>query len=266
MTSKRKVAKLRKMEVLKVIKKIKQYKLPFDYQYGGGYFVFSFDVDEFNLHITFRQLPMMKFGIWKTKSYGDKNWYFFAECFPYIDKFKPSYSNFSWDNLESMMEWVIKCIKEPKFYISELESKYCKESEYHPHNFQDILKDHADDLYRESHNGFDQDEYQDNIKRFNELVKLIDTKKMDFFWRKSDGFYNLYDVYYYLDKSVSDEEIKEFEDRLWKCRCSSFQWRPLPLHFFKHKNQYRWKIHPGNKCLYFNQKKHYKEFNHPDKS
>lgn len=259
MTSKRKVAKLRKMEVMKVIKKIKQYRLPFDYKYGGGYFVFSFDADEFNLHVTFRQLPMIRFGIWKTKSYGDKNWYFFAECFPYIDKFKPSYCEFEWDSLESMMEWVSRCIKESKFYISELERVYDE-------SFIQILKDYADDLYRESHNGFDQEEYQNNIKKFNELVKSIDTKKIDFFWRKSDGFYNLYDVYYYPDDSISNEEIKKFEDRLWECRCFSFQWRVLPPYFFKHKNQYRWKIHPGNKCLYFNQKKHLKYFNHPDKS
>ena len=59
-----------------------------------------------------------------SKSYGDKNWYFFAECFPYIDKFKPSRCEFEWNSLESMMEWVSRCIKESKFYISELEGVY----------------------------------------------------------------------------------------------------------------------------------------------
>ena len=259
MASKRKIKKQRKTLVMQTIKKIKKYQIPFDYKYGGGYFIFSFDGDEFNLHITFRELPMMKFGIWKVNCYGDKSNYYFAECLPYIDKFKPSRCEFEWDSLESMMEWVSRCTKEPKFYISELERVYDE-------SFIQILRDHADDLYRDSHNGFDQDEYQENLKKFNELVKAIDTKKMDFFWRKSDGFKNLYDVFYYPDDSISDEEIKEFEDKLWECKCFSFQWRPLPPHFFKHKNQYRWKIHPGNKCLYFNQKKHYKEFNHPDKS
>lgn len=259
MSSKRKVKKQRKMLVMQTIKEIKKYKIPFDYKYGGGYFIFTFDGDEFNLHVSFRQLPMIKFGIWKVNGYGNKPNYYFAECFPYIDKFKPSRCEFDWDNLESMMEWVSRCIKEPKFYISELERVYDKP-------FTQILKDYADDLYRDSHHGFDQDEYEENLKKFNELVKTIDTKKMDFFWTKSDGFMKLYDVFYYLDNSVSDEEVNEFEDRLQECGCFSFQWRPLPPHFFKHKNQYRWKIHPGNKCLYFNQKRHYKEFNHLDKS
>lgn len=266
MTSKRKVAKLRKMEVTKVIKKIKHYKLPFDYNYGGGYFVFSFDANEFNLHITFRQLPMMKFGIWKTKSYGDKNWYFFAECFPYIDKFKPSYCELKWDSLESMMEWVSKCIKEPRFYISELESNYCKESEYFPHNFQDILKDYADDKYEDSHNGFNPEEYETHLKAFNQWIKSIDTEKFDVIWRKTDGYKDLYDVWYYPDDSVSDEECEEMWKQLRSMKCFTFQWRPLPSHFFKHTDQYRWKIHPENECLYFNQKKHLKYFNHPDKS
>lgn len=266
MTSKRKVAKLRKMEVTKVIKKIKQYRLPFDYKYGGGYFVFSFNANEFNLHITFRQLPMMKFGIWKTKSYGDKNWYFFAECFPYIDKFKPSYSTFSWDNLESMMEWVSRCIKEPKFYISELERVYCSDCSYKPSNFSEILKDHAEELYADNHNGFNQEEYNNHLRAFNQIISGLDTQKYDIFWRKGDGFYHLYDVYYYPDESVIDEEINELENKLRDCKCFSLQWRLLPPHFFKHRNQYRWKIHPGNRNLYFSQKKHYKEFNHPDKS
>ena len=266
MTSKRKIAKLRKMEVSKVIKKIKQYRLPFDYKYGGGYFIFSFDANEFNLHITFRQLPMMKFGIWKTKSYGDKNWYFFAECFPYINKFKPSYCKLKWDSLESMMEWVSKCIKEPRFYISELESKYCGESEYFPHNFQDILKDYADNKYEDSHNGFSPEEYETHLKAFNQIISKLDTKDYDIFWRKADGFKNLYCVHYYASEWITEEQMEELENQLRNCKCFSFGGNCLPPYFFKHKNQYRWKIHPGNRNLYFNQKKHFKYFNHSDKS
>lgn len=259
MTSKRKVAKLRKMEVMKVIKKIKQYRFPFDYKYGGGYFIFSFDADEFNLHVTFRQLPMMKFGIWKTKSYGDENWHFFAECLPYIDKFKPSRSSFGWDNLEYMMEWVSRCIKEPKFYISELEKVYDE-------SFMQILKDHADDLYRDFHNGFDQDEYETHLKAFNKLIAETNPKDYDIFWRRSDGFRTLYDVWFYPEKGIEDIQFNDFIRKLNDCKCFSFDWRPLPPHFFKHKNQYRWKIYPGYEYLYFNQKKHLKYFNHPDKS
>ena len=94
------------MLVMKTIKRIKKYQIPFDYKYGGGYFIFSFSDDKFNLHVTFRELPMMKFGIWKVNCYGDKPNYYFAECLPYIDKFKPSRCEFEWDSLESKMEWV----------------------------------------------------------------------------------------------------------------------------------------------------------------
>ena len=48
-----------------MVKQIDRYKIPYDYYYGNGYFVFTFDSNEFNMHITFKQLPLMKFGIWK---------------------------------------------------------------------------------------------------------------------------------------------------------------------------------------------------------
>jgi hypothetical protein len=258
MASKREIKKQRKMLVMQTIKKIKKYQIPFDYKYGGVYFIFSFDGDEFNLHVTFRELPMMKFGIWKVNCYGDKPNYYFAECLPYIDKFKPSCCEFGWDSLESMMEWVSRCIKEPKFYISELERVYDE-------SFIQILKDYADDLYRDSHHGFDQEEYEASLKAFNKLIAETNSRDYDIFWRKSDGFRNLYDVWFYVAEWVTDEQLEEFERKLRDCNCFLFEWRPLPPHFFKHKNQYHWKIHPGNKCLYFNQKKYYKEFNYPDK-
>lgn len=245
------------MLVKKTLKQIDKYRVKYDYKYGSGYFIFTFGADEFNLHITFKQLPMMKFGIWKVNDFGSTN-YYFAACSPYIDKFKPSCSTFDWDSLESMMEWVAKCINDSKFYISELERVYDE-------SFMTILKDYADDLYRDSHNGFDPDEYSTNLQAFNKLVSTLDVEKFDMLWRRSDGFKNLYDVFYYPEESVTDEEIDELENKLWNCRCFSFQWRTLPPHFFKKRWLYRYKIHPGNHSLYFNQKKHLKYFNHPDK-
>ena len=118
MASKRKVKKQRKMVVKQTIKEIEKYNFPIDYYYGGGYYIFSFGKSEFNLHLTFKDIPMMKFGIWKTSCYGDKNWYYFAECIPYIDKFKPSRSSFEFNSLESMMEWVSNAIKDCKTRVT----------------------------------------------------------------------------------------------------------------------------------------------------
>ena len=262
MTSKRKTAKLRKMEILKVVKQINKYKIPYNYRYGGGYFIFTFDPHEFNMHLTFKQLPLMKFGIWKIKN----EYEYFAECVPYIDKFKPSYSTFTWDSLDEMMQTIKEWIINPKSFVSELKIQYCSDSSWKPNSFAEILLDHAKEKYRDSHHGFDENEYESSLKKFNELVKSIDTTKIDFFWRSSDGFKNLYDVWYYVDDSFTNEEIKELEDKLWNCNCFSFQWRPLPNHFFKKPWLYKYKIHPDNKSLYFNQKKHLKLFNRPDKS
>lgn len=261
MTSRRKVAKLRKMEVKKVLKQIDKYQIPYNYNYGGGYFIFSFGASEFNLHITFKQIPLMKFGIWKTRV----GYEYFAECIPYIDKFKPTRAEFVWDSLEDMMSWVKNAVSNPRFYISELERTYCSDSPYFPSDFKDILEDHAKDLYRDAHNGFEPDEYEKHLKAFNKIISELDTKDYDIFWKKSDGFYSLYDVWFYVGKNVSNEQLNEFEHKLRDCRCFLFEWRPLPNYFFKHKNEYCWKIHPGNECLYFSQKKHLKTFNHPDK-
>jgi len=260
MASKRKVEKHRKMLVKQTIKEIKKYRFPFDYRYGGGYFIFSFSKSEFNLHVTFRQIPMMKFGIWKVQSYGDQKWYYFAECFPYIDKFKPSRSSFSFESLESMMNWVSQAINNHDFYVSELENMYCvANSDYHPNNFQDIEKDHKADLYRHSHNWFDPEEYEANLKAFNKIIAEADTKNYDIIWTNAYSYKDLYDVWIYCEDTLTDDEIFEFESKLRKCRCFTHQ-RPLPSDFFKHRNNYCWKIKPGNEQLYFNKKKHYKYF------
>lgn len=262
MASKRKVKKHRKMVVKQTIDAIKKYRFPIDrWYYGGGYFIFSFGKSEFNLHVVFRDIPMMKFGIWKTKHYGDKDWYYFAECIPYIDKFKPSRSSFEFESLESMMEWVGKSIKDPSFYVSELENMYCDpDSEYRPHCFQNIENDYKRSLYEDSHNWFSPEEYETYLKAFNEVIKSIDTEKFDVIWRNTYGYKDLYDVWYYPDDSVTDEECEELFQKFRKAKCFIFEWRPLPSHFFKHKYAYHWKIHPENERLYFNKKKHYKYF------
>jgi hypothetical protein len=159
------------------------------------------------------------------------------------------------------MEWVSNAIKDRNFYISELENMYCDlNSQYHPHNFQDIENDYKRSLYENSHNWFSPEEYETYVKAFNEWIRSIDIEKFDVIWRKSDGYKDLYDVWYYPDDSVSDEECEEIWRQLRSMKCFTFQWKPLPPHFFKHKYLYRWKINPKCEHLYFNQKKHIKYF------
>ena len=39
-----------------------------------------------------------------------------------------------------------------------------------------------------SHNYLDKEQYENDIKKFNEIVNSIDTKMVDIIWRKSSAF------------------------------------------------------------------------------
>jgi hypothetical protein len=254
MTSKRKDAKLRKMEVKKVLKQIDKYTKQYRSYYGDGYYLFSFGSKNFNLHIVFDKCPLVKFAIWKCHT----KWYYFAECLPYIDKFKPGHCAFEWDNFDDMMNVVKSWLKDHNTYVNDLERAYCSESEYFPSDYQEILEDHQKELYRRSHNWFDTpEEYGTYLKNFKQLVASLDTKYWDIFWRKSDGYKNLYDVWLYAEDTITNEEYDEMLDKFRNdCKCFCFGTRPLPPHFFKKPWLYKYKIHPDNHSLFFNQKKH----------
>ena len=246
MVSIRKVKKTRWMSVKPMIKEIKSYGHKFSYKYGGGYFIFSFSPDEYNLHITFDKLPNMKFGIWKTTKYGDKKMYFFAENTSFIDKFKPSYSSFGWDTLDEMMTFVHDSITHYDYYKTQMLYAYNSYKTWE--EFEEYEKN---DKFRRSHNYFsDRNEYYECLNKFNTIIKNIDINKFDIFWRLSDGYHDLYDVWYYCDPSVTDEEEDNLLESIIRCRCFVFGSRRLPKSFWSKKNKYQMKIHPENKKLY----------------
>lgn len=61
----RKVKKSHKMAARPLIKQIKSYGYKFDYDVYATYFIWNFDSNGCNLHISFKEIPYMKFGIWK---------------------------------------------------------------------------------------------------------------------------------------------------------------------------------------------------------
>ena len=246
MASIRKVKKTRWMSVKPMIKEIKSYGHKFSYRYGGGYFIFSFSPDEYNLHITFDKLPNMKFGIWKTSKYGDKKMYFFAENTSFIDKFKPSYSSFGWDTLDEMMTFVHDSITHYDYYKTQMLYVYNSYKTWE--EFEEYEKN---DKFRRSHNYFsDRNDYYECLNKFNTIIKNIDINKFDIFWRLSDGYHDLYDVWYYCDPSVTDEEEDNLLESIIRCRGFVFGSRRLPKSFWSKNNKYQMKIHPENKKLY----------------
>lgn len=257
MTSKRKSAKLTKMNVRKVLMGIDKYTKDYTYKYANGHFIYTFREGHFNLHITFDKLPEMKFAIWSING-----WHYFAECIPYIDKFKPGRCEFEWPSFEAMMDTVTLWLNNKEKYISDLEERYCSNSPFFPLNYQEILDDYKLEKFKDAHNGFTLEEYQTYLKKFNELVRSLDVNKIDFFWNKSIGYHHLYDVHYFLSPEWTYEEIGALENKLKECKCFSWGGRPLSPHFFKHKSEYKYKIHPDVYNLYFNQKRHLRYFRH----
>lgn len=252
MASIRKVKKIRAKAVKKITDKIDTYKIPFTYTFGGGYFIFSFDADEFNMHVKFPSVPNMLFGIWKFGTEDGKPRYqFFAEHVAYIDKFKPTAVEFVWKSLEEMMDFVMK------YSNNELELKKHICEVYEEDSIEELDRYTAEDYYRSRHNGFTQEEYETSLKNFNNLLNTIDVNRIDIIYRKADSFKDLYDVYYYPEAGVSDEELDELDNKLRKdCNCIVFGMRRLPPHYWKHQDKYILRVADYMKIVYTNKKYH----------
>lgn len=253
MASLRKTKKIRWKSIKPMIDKIQSYGHKFTYKYGDGYFIFVFDKDEYNLHITFNAIPDIKIGIWKCKKYGNKNYYFFAEHFAMIDRFKPSAVKFTFDTLDDLMQWVNKLISDKDYYYSEMMS-------YHEVNHIKTIEEFNEyvekERFADSHNYLDKERYEKDIKKFNKIVNSIDTKLVDVIWRESSIFKQLYDVFLYTSSDLSDEEFNKLEKDLISCDCDVWYDKILPIHYWKHRRKYQMKVHPDMEIFYTNEKKH----------
>ena len=246
MASLRKTKKIRRKHVNQMIDKIYRYNIPFNYKYGAGYFIFSFGASEYNMHITFPSLHGFRFGIWKLNG----RLKFFGEHFAFIDKFKPSASTFTWKSLEEMMEFV-------KFY-SENPQKYgellCETYEYESMN---EFIDYTENIkFKDAHNGFSEDEYNTFVNKFNTIISEIDLNTIDIVYRKSDGYRNTFDVWYFPDKNVTDDWLDELDEKLYSCKCFIFGMRRLPIDYWKHRNKYCLLCTEEVKHLYTDEKRH----------
>lgn len=244
MASKRKTNKMRWMSVKKMIKDINSYGHKFDYRFGNGYYIFEFDSDEYNLHFTFDKLPDMLFGVWRTKKYGNDVYYFFAEHKGWIDKFKPSAVAFTWSELDEMMTFVHDCIKSEEYYISSIKKSYNLGEDW-----EDTVKD-----YLSWDNGFYGNERNESVKKFNQLVSSLDVEKFDIFWCKSGFYHRVYDVFYLVDESVTDDEVEALDKAIEDCNCVAPNIYGLTPHYWKNRKKYFSKVHPSMKHVYENEK------------
>ena len=247
MASLRKVNKTRWMSVKKMLKEIDKRGMRFTYKYGSGYYIFSFDPDEYNLHVFFKDLPDIRFGIWKTKCYGKEGYYFFAEHDAYIDKFKPSAVAFTFNSLDDMVAWAKDVASSPDRYKAVVETEYFRPDDKFK-TFEEEVQ-WLKDWYKYNH--MERDEYYSSLKKFNEIIESLDTTKWDFFWKRSDCMRTLYDLYYYVDASVTDEEHNAMQKALEDCNCSIMPYGLHP-HYWRHRKSYMMKVAPQNMKLYAN--------------
>lgn len=233
------------MSVKKMLKEIDKRGMRFSYKYGNGYYIFSFDADEYNLHVFFKDLPDIRFGIWKTKCYGNDGYYFFAEHDAYIDKFKPSAVAFTFTDLDNMIAWAKDIASSPHRYKEVIEDEY-----FRPDDKFKTFEEEVQWLKEwRKYNHMERGEYYSSLKKFNKIVEALDTNKWDFFWTKSDCARTLYNLYYYVDRSVTDEEHDAMEKALTECNVSIMPYG-LPPHYWRNRKAYQVKYHPRNKKLY----------------
>lgn len=256
MASYRKVKRIRRVLADRLLKQIKSYGYKFKYTLWGGERTFGIKSEDYGLIITFQDLPDLKFGIWKNTDYTflDQRDYFFAEHIVYYDKFRPSSVAFNWKSVTDMMNFVMNCIHTPGYYMERMISAYEIE------DWNEFCLETEDQHYRDSHHNMGREDFINNINKFNQIINSVDVNKIDVIWYKPSSYQTLYDVHAYYGLDVSDEEIDAFEKSLEDCDCYVWGSSPLPPHYWKHRKQYKLKIHPENKEVYTNRKLHEKWF------
>jgi hypothetical protein len=101
------------------------------------------------------------------------------------------------------------------------------------------------------YNYMERDEYYSSLKKFNDIIESLDTTKWDFFWTRSDCMRTLYDLNYYVDASVTDEEHDAMMKALEDCNCSVMPYGLHP-HYWRHRKSYMMKVAPQNMKIYTN--------------
>lgn len=248
MQSIRKEKKNYKMVARPLVKQIKSYGYKFDYDVYATYFIWNFDSNGCNLHITFKKIPYMKFGIWKQNNTIQ----YFAEHILFIDKFKPTRCYFGWDTLEEMMVFVGKCINDKNYYKEQIVKTYY-DCDYNDSIWQEHLDDIEEKKFKKNHNYFTKEEYVKNYNKFQNIIKNLNTEKFIVVWHKSDGFYELYNVWFYTTDLVTTEEAQNFYKELVDCKCYVFDTCRLPKDFWtKKRSRYNYIINPKFKKLFEN--------------
>jgi len=139
----KKCANSNKDRIIDILHDIEGFKVDFyDIRFGDGYFVFSFEPNSVAWFFI-KEFPDWKFGIWLN---GEGSYSVFGEAITLIDKFKPSASSLSKENifdfnkelfniLNNVGEW-----KEYNLSVEESKERDRLSLEYNQKNFERILK------------------------------------------------------------------------------------------------------------------------------
>ena len=253
--SNRRTNKRRTMTVKPMIKQLKSYGYTFNYKCLGGYYIIGFSANEYNLHIRFKKLPLMKFGIWKI---GNKYEYF-AEHINYIDKFKPTRCEYEWNTLEEMMDFVSKCINDEKYYQKSILDTYEDES------WEEHLKHIERTNFRDKHNYLNREEFFESYYKFKEIIKNLDTNKFMVMWGTSENCFRLYDVWFYTTNEATTDDHNTLFRALMDCNCTPYPWQRVPFDYWEKKRRisYSFKTHASFRELCINKKLYLKTLNFP---
>lgn len=209
--------------------------------FGNGYFVFSFEENSI-CWFWLKEFPEWKFGIWL---YKNKTYDIFGENVYLIDKFKPSYSYVSCNNVEE--------------FNSILKEILSGDNEEHNKYLTSVEREKSYVKRKERVNFIVNNTFKKFIKEYNKRNKSVELALKDYgqYSFPRYDFYFLYDnkklyltkeeqkeVYLELGKVKSEikiqEEDKEFmEDYI--CRFDDFQQELLSEEDYKERSEkYDW--------------------------
>lgn len=208
---KKKQSKILARKICKDI--FKNYRLkPIISSVGTGYFCFSFNGKDINLHFRFKELPGMLFGVWTR---GGKIDHIFAEHESFIDKFKWTSTKFDWgSDMDSF-------VKDVRYWSSDSTIYHQMLVDYYDYTADNEKWYHDNYEFVENHNGIDPHKYKVLDSKFKEYMNnLMDSGMItSYMYTKANTFMDLYDVICFVDNRKDHIDGDVVDDELYKISC-----------------------------------------------
>lgn len=184
-------------------------------KYLSGYYFFHFGKNKV-LHFKIEGINDILFALWNTNGYYE----IFGEVETYINKFKPSNCNLSFETIDELIDFSKKLLNNyNREFVKILRKHYfdhfneCGYEMSDKRILEEYAKEKEDRNAEKKNNGMTLDEIAIRKKHFDELIKLCDSYDLTVFKMKKCIFYYMYCSIFivsHLGKNLLPKEIVDY--------------------------------------------------------